>query len=115
MIVNLFAIALTIYLIYVFGMAGYTKFSNNSESVNAFNMIGKVGDMSPEQFRKVTGGIELLAVVFLVIPPLVSFGATLIFCVMVGAIITHIKVFKGGWQYPAKLLIASLILAILRW
>jgi uncharacterized membrane protein YphA (DoxX/SURF4 family) len=115
MIVNLLAIVLTVYLIYVFGNAGYKKLTNDPMLVGSFDAIGPVVGFTAEQFRKFTGTLEIISALFLLIPPLTSFGATILVGIMIGAIIVHVRVFKSGWQTPAGLLVSALILAILRW
>ena len=80
MLLNIVLWAITLYLVYVFVTAGRAKLNNDPMMIGAFDTIGPVGGLTPTQFRKITGGIELLSSIFLIIPPLTSFGATLLVC-----------------------------------
>jgi putative oxidoreductase len=115
MLLNLLTWAIIFYLIYVFGKAGYAKITNDPMMVGAFNMIPPVPGFDNDSFRKFTGGIELLSCVFLVVPPLAAFGGLLLTCTMIGALLTHWLVFKGGYEKPAVLLVLSLIVTVLTW
>ena len=115
MLLNIVLWAITLYLVYVFVTAGRAKLNNDPMMIGAFDAIGPVGGLTPTQFRKITGGIELLSSIFLIIPPLTSFGATLLVCTMIGALLAHYFVFKGGYQKPAILLALSFIVMVFRW
>lgn len=88
----------------IFTIAAYLKFSGAHAMILMFNIIG-VG----QWFRFVTGGIELLAAIFLMIPKLTGFGAVLIIGVMAGAIATHLYIIGGSFTFPLALLLTSML------
>jgi putative oxidoreductase len=110
----IFAVVLGIklFLAWTFGKAAYSKLSGDPTMVGAFEFIGY-----GQNFRYFTGIVEALAVIFILIPTAttVALGATLLIATMMGAIYTHIAIFKdeGGWRKPTLLLLLSGILAIL--
>ena len=63
-------------------------------------------------FRWITGLLEVAAAVLLVIPGLAFWGAALVACIMVGAVVTHLAVI-GGSAVPALVLLA--IAAVVAW
>jgi putative oxidoreductase len=111
-LILLVVLALKFYLAWVFGKAAYSKLSGDPTMVGAFDFIGY-----GQNFRYFTGIVEALAVVLILIPTAttVALGATLLIATMMGAIYTHIAIFKdeGGWRKPALLLLLSIILVIL--
>jgi putative oxidoreductase len=56
-------------------------------------------------FRYVTGGLEITGAILLLFPQKAVFGALLLICIMVGAVITHLFVI-GGSAVPAIVLLA---------
>jgi uncharacterized membrane protein YphA (DoxX/SURF4 family) len=87
----------------VFFIAGAKKIIGNPDMVRVFAAIGW-----GQWFRYFTGVIELLGSVMLVLPRLRAFGASLLSCVMLGAILTHVVVLHVSPALPAVLLIALL-------
>jgi putative oxidoreductase len=90
----------------MFLLAGGLKLAGAPEMVGLFDAIG-VG----QWFRYVTGSIEVVSAVALLVPSLAPFGALLLVPTMVGAIATHLFI-VGGSAVPATvLLIGSLAIA----
>ncbi|KLK92567.1 DoxX family protein [Microvirga vignae] len=95
--------ALQLLLAAAFLAAGGAKLSGADQMVQVFEAIG-VG----EWFRYVTGLIEVIGAMALLIPGSAAFGAAVLACTMVGAVFTHQFVI-GGSAVPA---IALLVLAL---
>jgi len=102
-------VALWVTQVVVAGMflfVGGLKLTGAPELVALFDAIG-VG----QWFRYVTGAIEVVSAVALLVPSLAPFGALLLIPTMVGAISTHLFI-VGGSPVPAiVLLIGSLAIA----
>lgn len=73
------------------GMAGFSKLSGAPEMVGLFDAIG-VG----QWFRYVTGGLEVLGAVLLLVPALAGVGALILVLVMLGAVATHLFIVGGS-------------------
>jgi putative oxidoreductase len=71
----------------------------NPEVTQLFDKIG-IG----QWFRYLTGGLEVIGAIALLVPRFTAFGALLLSCVMVGAVITHLFV-VGGSPVPAIVLL----------
>lgn len=93
----------------VFFMAGGSKLVGVMPAVDMYNQIG-LG----QWFRYATGLIEVGSAVMLLIPPLAMFGAALLICTMIGAIITHFTVLHTAPTGPVVLLLLSVVIAWLR-
>ena len=90
----------------MFLFVGGLKLTGAPELVALFDAIG-VG----QWFRYLTGSIEVVSAVALLVPSLAPFGALLLIPTMVGAISTHLFI-VGGSPVPAiVLLIGSLAIA----
>ena len=83
-----------------FAAAAGAKFYGVPMLVEEFEHIG-LG----QWFRYLTGTLELLGAVLILVPSLAAFGASLLICVMIGATITHLTVI-GGSPVPALVLLA---------
>lgn len=90
--------AIQILLALVFYAAGGQKLLGTDSMVALFDQIG-----AGQEFRYVTGGVEILAAALIVIPMTAFTGAALIICIMVGAAFTH-AVLIGGSAIPALVL-----------
>ncbi|MDR6657523.1 DoxX family protein [Tardiphaga sp. 20_F10_N6_6] len=89
-----------------FAAAGTAKLYGVPMLVEEFEHIG-LG----QWFRYLTGTLEILGAVLIIIPSTVAFGAALLCCIMIGAIFTHVFVI-GGSPIPAIVLLAlSVIVA----
>jgi uncharacterized membrane protein YphA (DoxX/SURF4 family) len=97
---NILAWILQLLLAAAFAMAGYAKLSGAADMVALFESIG-VG----QWFRYVTGAVEVIGAILLLIPGRAASGALLLAPTMVGAIITHLFL-VGGSAIPATVLLA---------
>jgi putative oxidoreductase len=88
----------------LFLFAGGSKLAGAPAMVALFDAIG-VG----QWFRYVTGLIEVMSAVALLVPALAPFGALLLASTMVGAIATHLFIVGGSPAAPALLLLGSLV------
>jgi uncharacterized membrane protein YphA (DoxX/SURF4 family) len=83
-----------------FAAAGGAKLYGVPMLVEEFQHIG-LG----QGFRYVTGSLELLGAVLILVPSLGALGALLLSCIMIGATLTHLFVI-GGSPVPALVLLA---------
>lgn len=90
----------------MFLYTGGMKLAGTLPMVELFNEIG-VG----QWFRYLTGGLEIVGAVALLIPRLVAYGALLLAGVMVGAVLTDLML--GVSPLPAAVLL--LVSAIVAW
>lgn len=96
-----------ILLALAFGAAGAAKLAGVPQMVQVFDAIG-VG----QWFRYVTGAVEIMGAVLILIPAAGFFGALLLAATMVGAVATHLVVI-GGSPMPAVVL--GLLSAFVAW
>src|SRR5258706_7545428 len=90
----------------MFLMVGFFKLSGDPQMVGLFDAIG-LG----QWFRYVTGSLEVLGAILLLIPRLSGFGALLLAGIMLGAATTHLCV-VGRSPLPAiDLLIVTGVIA----
>lgn len=80
--------------------AGAAKLYGVPMMVENFDRIG-----AGQWFRYVTGALEVLGAVILLLPGKAAFGAVLLVCIMIGATITHLAII-GGSAVPAIVLLA---------
>src|SRR4051812_26671439 len=90
----------------MFLVAGISKLSGVPMMGQGFDLIG-VG----QWFRYLTGGIELVGAVLILIPALASFGAGALAATMIGAIITHLFIVGGSPAVPVLLLASTTLIA----
>ena len=93
----------------VFLLAGGSKLSGASEMVRMFDVIG-IG----QWFRYLTGGLEVLGAIALLIPATAGLAAVLLSAIMIGAVATHLFVIGGSPVVPIGLLVASAVIAFAR-
>src|SRR4029453_6751919 len=91
----------------MFLMVGFLKLSGDPQMVALFQAIG-LG----QWFRYVTGSLEVLGAVLLLIPRLSELGALLLVGVTLGAVTTHLFVI-GGAPLPAIILL--IVTGIIAW
>lgn len=103
---NIFLWVLQVLSAGMFLMAATGKLSGSAAMVGLFQAIGW-----GQWFRYVTGGIELVSAIFLLIPRLATIGGALLVCTMIGAIITHVTVLHSSPAIPIVLLLTSGIVA----
>ena len=88
----------------LFLFAGGSKLAGAPAMVALFDAIG-VG----QWFRYVTGLIEVVSAVALLVPALAPFGALLLASTMLGAIATHLFIVGGSPALPALLLLGLVV------
>ncbi len=88
----------------LFLFAGGSKLAGAPTMVALFDAIG-VG----QWFRYVTGLIEVVSAVTLLVPPFAPFGALLLAPTMIGAIATHLFIVGGSPALPGLLLLGLLV------
>ena len=98
--------ALHVGLAALFLLAGGSKLAGAPAMVALFDAVG-IG----QWFRYVTGLIEVLSAVALLVPSLAVFGAVALILTMTGAIIAHLFVIGGSPAAPIVLLLGSLAVA----
>jgi putative oxidoreductase len=90
----------------MFLMVGFLKLSGDPQMVGLFDAIG-LG----QWFRYVTGSLEVLGAVLLLIPRLSGLGALLLLGVMLGAVPTHIFIVGGSPLMAIILLVVTTVIA----
>jgi putative oxidoreductase len=91
----------------MFLMVGFLKLSGDPQMVALFQAIG-LG----QWFRYVTGSLEVLGAVLLLIPRLSGLGALLLVGVTLGAVTTHLFVIGGN---PLLAIILLIVTGIIAW
>ena len=90
----------------LFLFSGALKLTGAPMMVQMFGTIG-LG----QWFRSVTGGLEVISAVLLLVPSLARFGALALAVTMVGAILTHVFIVGGSPAVPIALLVATTTIA----
>ncbi|HSV47649.1 MAG TPA: DoxX family protein [Ramlibacter sp.] len=96
-----------ILLALAFGAAGVAKLAGVPQMVQVFDAVG-----FGQWLRYLTGAVELVGVVLLLVPATGFFGGLLLTATMVGAVLTHL-VLIGGSAVPA--LVLGLLSAFVAW
>jgi putative oxidoreductase len=91
----------------MFLMVGFFKLSGDPRMVGLFDAIG-----FGQWFRYVTGSLEVLGAVLLLIPRLSGLAALLLVGTMLGAVATHLFV-VGGSPLPAIILL--IVTGVIAW
>lgn len=91
----------------LFFIAGFAKLSGDEQMIQAFDAFG-IG----QWVRYMTGLIELVSAILLLIPPLFRIGAFLFVPTMLAAILTDLLIIGGSPALPIGLLI---IVSIVAW
>jgi putative oxidoreductase len=91
----------------MFLMVGFFKLSGDPRMVGLFDAIG-----FGQWFRYVTGSLEVLGAVLLLIPRLSGLAALLLVGTMLGAVATHLFV-VGGSPLPAIILL--IVTGVITW
>jgi len=89
--------------------AGASKLAGAAPMVAAFAKIG-VG----QWFRYLTGALEVVGAIALLIPGYAFYGGSLLAIVMVGAVIAHLAILGGSPAAPIVLLLITGTIAFLR-
>ena len=91
------------------GLATLFLFSGGSKLAGAPAMVALFEAIGVGQwFRYVTGIVEVVSAVALLVPALAPFGALFLASTMVGAIATHLFIVGGSPALPVLLLLGSL-------
>jgi putative oxidoreductase len=93
----------------MFFMAGFSKLTGAEPMVGLFEAVG-IG----QWFRYLTGGLEVIGAVLLLLPTLAGLGALVLAAVMLGAIATHLFVVGGSPLMPLVLLAVLGVIAFAR-
>ena len=88
-------------------LAGSLKLAGVPAMVGLFDAIG-IG----QWFRYLTGSIEVVSAILLLVPSLAFFGALLLVPTMVGAVLTHLFIVGGN---PAPALVLGAAAAAIAW
>ena len=91
----------------MFLMVGFLKLSGDAQMVGLFDAVG-LG----QWFRYVTGSLEVLGAVLLLVPRLSGLGALLLVGVMLGAVPTHLFVVGGS---PLSAIILLIVTGVVAW
>ena len=91
----------------MFLMVGFLKLSGDAQLVGLFDAIG-LG----QWFRYLTGSLEVLGAILLLIPRLSGLGALLLVGVMLGAVATHLFIVGGS---PLMAIILLIVTGIIAW
>jgi len=91
----------------MFLMVGFFKLSGDPQLVELFDAIG-----FGQWFRYVTGSLEVLSAILLLIPRLSGLGALLLVGTMLGAVATHLFL-VGGSPLPAIILL--IVTGVIAW
>jgi uncharacterized membrane protein YphA (DoxX/SURF4 family) len=101
---------LSLFLAFEFAKSGIAKLTSSPKMIASFHSFGY-----PLCFMYLTGCIEVVTTVLVLIPRTAALGAAIFACVMVGAIYAHLTHGQAGEiRLPAILLVASLALAWVR-
>jgi putative oxidoreductase len=91
----------------MFLMAGFSKLLENLQMVGLFAAIG-VG----QWFRYLTGALEVVGAILLLIPRTSGLGALVLVGVMAGAVITHVFIVGGS---PLMAIILFVVTGVVAW
>jgi uncharacterized membrane protein YphA (DoxX/SURF4 family) len=105
---NLVVMILSVLLALAFLSAGGTKLVSSDEAALDFEEVGY-----PGWFAAVTGVLEVAGAVLIIIPAARFYGATLLVCVMAGAIFTHAGAGQFGMLLPPVMLL--MLASIVAW
>ena len=89
--------------------AGTPKLTGAAPMVQLFDTVG-IG----QWFRYVTGAIEAGSALVLLVPAASAFGALLLACTMIGAILTHVFILHTSPAAPVMLLVLTSAIIWLR-
>ena len=88
------------------GAAGSGKLLGSPAMIALFDAVG-IG----QWFRYVTGSLEVLGALLLIVPGRAVFGAVLLACVMAGAVVAHLTVLHTAPTAPLVLLALTALIA----
>ncbi|CAN7678690.1 DoxX family protein [Variovorax sp. LjRoot130] len=96
-----------ILLALAFGAAGLSKLAGVPQMVQVFDAIG-----FGQWFRYLTGAVEVVGAVLLLVPATGFFGGLLLAATMVGAAATHVVLIGGN---PAPAVVLGALAAFVAW
>jgi len=96
-----------IVLALAFGAAGIAKLAGAPQMVQVFEAIG-----FGQWFRYVTGAVEVVGAVLLLVPATGFLGGLLLTATMAGAVATHLVLIGGS---PAPAVVLALLSAFVTW
>jgi putative oxidoreductase len=97
---------LQVLLALAFVGAGSGKLLGSADMIALFDAIG-IG----QWFRYVTGSLEVLGALLLIIPGSAALGAVLLACVMAGAVVAHLTILHTAATAPLVLFALTAIVA----
>ena len=103
---NLALWTLQVLVALTFVAAGSGKLVGSAAMVALFDAIG-IG----QWFRYVTGSLEVLGALLLIVPGTTAFGAVLLACVLAGAVVTHLTVLHTAPTAPLVLFALTALIA----
>ena len=89
-----------------FVAAGSGKLLGSRDMIALFDAVG-IG----QWFRYVTGSLEVLGALLLIVPGTSAFGAALLACVLAGAVVTHLTVLHTAPTAPLMLFALTALIA----
>ena len=103
--ITLWTLQVLVALAFVAAAAG--KLLGSADMIALFDAVG-IG----QWFRYVTGSLEVLGALLLIVPGKTAFGALLLACVMAGAVMAHITVLHTA---PTAPLVLFALTALIAW
>jgi len=103
---NLALWTLQVLVALTFAAAGSGKLVGSAQMVALFDAVG-LG----QWFRYVTGLLEVLGALLLIVPRKTAFGAVLLACVMAGAVVAHLTVLHTAPTAPLVLFAFTALIA----
>jgi hypothetical protein len=96
-----------ILLALAFGAAGATKLAGVPQMVQLFDAVG-----FGQWFRYLTGAVEVIGAILLLVPATGFVGGLLLAATMVGGVATHLLLIGGN---PAPAIVLGLLSALVAW
>ena len=96
-----------ILLALAFGAAGVAKLAGAAQMVQVFDAIG-----FGQWFRYLTGTVEIVGTILLLVPAAGFYGAALLTATMVGGVATHLLLIGGN---PVPALVLGMLSAFVAW
>jgi putative oxidoreductase len=97
---------LQVLLALAFVAAGSGKLLGRPDTIALFDAIG-VG----QWFRYITGSLEVLGALLVVVPGTTALGAVLLACIMAGAVVAHLTVLHTAPTAPLALFALTALIA----
>jgi len=104
--INIVLWTLQVLVALAFVAAGSGKLLGSPDMIALFGVVG-IG----QWFRYVTGSLEVLGALLLIVPGTTAFGAVLIACVLAGAVVTHLTVLHTAPTAPLVLFALTALIA----